>query len=335
MNTHWAPLGLLAMSAYLGIASVASATPIDTLHAVTSTYSVYASGNMGGPANGQAYSSSSQGRIAVGGDLYLQGFQANGNVVVGGKLKLNNGQIAGTATTGGPAVIQNGTVAGGVSDHATANPLPGQGFAQVSSDLSQASALLGDLAANGTTYRNPWGQISFTGTDADLNVFSVTTDLLAGINNLQVAAPDGSTVLINVIGDSYAGQNYGFSLTGVGAGDILFNFETASALNFSGLGWQGAILAPQATVTAVNGQFNGAVVANNLTGITWQNANFNNVPFGGDFSSAFPAPTLPQLPVVIDEPSGDVAEVPVPGSLPLFAAGLVALAGFAWRRRPA
>jgi hypothetical protein len=83
---------------------------------------------------------------------------------------------------------------------------------------------------------------------------------------------------------------------------VLWNFNTATSIDFTGDGWVGSVLAPYATVSVSTGHFEGALAAVSYTG----DKEIHNSLF------AYTPPTTPP-------PS----EVPAPASL-----ALIGLASF-------
>jgi choice-of-anchor A domain-containing protein len=130
--------------------------------------------------------------------------------------------------------------------------------------------------------------LTLTGTDATQNVFSLTAAQLAGANELDLKVPftvsSASTTLINVIGDysvttrplnvikiwngTSFEQNGGSPSTNFQdvRARLLFNFSSNNVTIATSMAWEGTVLAPQATVTIGQGQTNGSVIANVITG---------------------------------------------------------------------
>lgn len=97
------------------------------------------------------------------------------------------------------------------------------------------------------------------------NVFTVTSSDLASANSVQISAPSGSTVIVNVSGTSGQIENAGISLSGVSASRVVFNFWQATSLALSSTSVPGTVWSPNATVTLSNGNVNGSVVAQSLS----------------------------------------------------------------------
>jgi choice-of-anchor A domain-containing protein len=157
---------------------------------------------------------------------------------------------------------------------------------------------------------NYYGTLQFVGTNANLNTFVVQAADFNSANGIQIDAPTGSTVVINVAGLNVNFQNLGINFTNLngdatGATDkthVVYNFYQAQTLGISGISVQGSVLAPLANVTFSNGNIEGNLVAGNLTG----SGETHDYPFVG---------TLP---------------IPEPSSLALVAA---TFGGFLMRRR--
>ena len=75
-------------------------------------------------------------------------------------------------------------------------------------DMQSLSASLSAVPANGATGSASWGGVFFTGSDAALNVFTLDLDNLildpwvTALNTYVIDVPAGSTVVINVLGDT-------------------------------------------------------------------------------------------------------------------------------------
>ena len=86
-------------------------------------------------------------------------------------------------------------------------------------------------------------------------------------NGFTLTVPSGSTAVINVyvrLTDSI--KNMAMTLNGTDPQHVLYNFSQATSLLLSGISVEGSVLAPLASVNFAGGQFNGTLIANNLTG---------------------------------------------------------------------
>ncbi|HUN50196.1 MAG TPA: choice-of-anchor A family protein [Candidatus Sulfotelmatobacter sp.] len=317
---------------------------MQTLDTILGTYNVYLSGNMGSAAN--PYTSDSQGPMAIGGNAYLRSFSTASNttngvaaLTVGGNLTEQSGTINGNAFVGGTASFPTsfgGTTikgslnaAGGIGTAPTqvtggthtgssvTLPLP---FSAVSSDLAVASQLLAsETPTAGDSVQIVNGnQIKLNANAAGINYFTLTAAELANLGSASFtinAAHAGETIIINVDDSGAvtfgAPGNFGFTLNGVSAENVLFNLANASSVTMSSMSLQGSLLAPDATVNFTNGNIVGSLIADNLNSVTYQDGEFEDGLFDG---------TLPIL------PTGDSTSVPEPSSFALFGGALALLA---------
>jgi choice-of-anchor A domain-containing protein len=211
------------------------------------------------------YNSDSWGNIATGGNAYLSSYNVagtlNGNnarLVVGGNLIWE---------PGGGRVGQDGQgniYAGGTTNivpWATYNgpclPQNVVDFAAARSYLNQASSA---WSKQSTIGKFDSSSLNLTGTSDKLNVFNLS-DLEVKKGSLNITAPAGSTVLVNVSGKDVTMQNAEISLDGgVTSNYVLFNFYEATSLTVTSYEFWGSILAPNAAINLTNGQFNGTLI---------------------------------------------------------------------------
>ncbi|MDX3885654.1 MAG: choice-of-anchor A family protein [Sphingomonas sp.] len=220
------------------------------------------------------------GSLAAGGNVNVQGFSvgkdlgagySGASLVAGSNIVYASGTVFhGDAVAGGTITASGLTVANGV---ATQNaPVP-VNFASEATRLQNLSASLSGLAANGAITSNGHS-LTFTGTDAAVNVFNLTTSQLSSSGGFSVFIPEGSVAVFNVSGAAAAlSGNGAYTINGQTivnqsaglASSLLFNFSDATALAFSG-SWAGNVLAPGADATLGWGGFFGSLVANNISG---------------------------------------------------------------------
>jgi choice-of-anchor A domain-containing protein/uncharacterized repeat protein (TIGR01451 family) len=256
----------------------------------------------------QSYTDS-EGRVAAGGDVRLTGYGIGSalpnsaglrdDLVVGGSLTYNQGQVFnGNIVYGGTAVLQNVGLPNG-----TARQGAPVDFAAAQTQLDALSAAYAELAANGTA-TDTYGTIFLTGTDPTLDVFSLPASELATANGLNITAPAGATVLVNVPGTTAQMQYFGMTVSGTDRQHVLFNFPDATSLTMAGISVQGSVLAPGADVRFSNGNLEGTLVASTLTG-------------SGEFHSF---PIQAQIPVPAQTPLPDVT-ITMSTSTPVVNAG--------------
>jgi choice-of-anchor A domain-containing protein len=277
------------------------------------------------------------------GNVYSQGTYTqtagtvSGNVVVGSSalasnLSLSNGYISGSANVAGNVTVKSATIAGAVAYNGSASVTSGSvgglsaGTASVPTATSVAATVSSPLDVAGTwsnlvsqseslgaksqtagaTVVSQYGGLTLTGTNATLNVFSITSAELSGLNDFTLNAPSGSTVVVDVTGSSVTLRNQGFHIVGTSSSNVLFNFLDASSIFFSGISFDASILAPDATISGSNGNLTGSIVAAALQGSLQLNS--------GLFS-------------------GNVSPVPLPGALIVFASSIAGLGLFGARRK--
>lgn len=267
-----------------------------------------------------ASTSDVEGKLAVGGDMTVSGFSvassldasANGTdtLVVGGTLNFGNGSVNygnvawGVAYNGpGYNIATNGTV------RQDPNAFD---FAAAQTDLMMLSTQLGALADTGNTFFNGYGQVTLTGVDPSLNVFSMTTVELSGLNGFEINVPTNSTTIINVFGNAATIGGFGYWGTGVNRHYTLFNFVNATSFFAQHNGIEGSVLAPFADAVMSGGSVNGQFVA--------KSANMLNGAEGHYYTFRGSLPPR----------SGGA--IPEPGSVALLATGVLPAVGLLRRR---
>ncbi|MFB7944131.1 choice-of-anchor A family protein [Kitasatospora phosalacinea] len=258
------------------------------------------------------HSPDAEGAVAVGGnaDFSKSGFTVGNeltkaevdalpggySLVVGGDLIQNGAHVQ---VMKGKGVYVGKVVGGGQLEGVSKGTSPidfGKEFANlrhVSTELAK------------TTGGAPVSQdktITFTGTDATTNVFTVTAEVLQKAGDVYIKVPKGSTTIINVTGGAYdqnKGPTTGFWIWdnakgtyvqddktqsadgGAERAELLWNFPTATSVTKrSGNAWPGSILAPNAAFDlGTGGPVNGSVWAKSLTGSG--GAETHHYPFSG------------------------------------------------------
>ncbi len=285
----FAILGLLGAAA----ASAQIAGPADG-------YNVFIFGN--GSFTGE--NSETIGNLAAGGAVSLSsysiatGITGNGSqsmtnpdparLVVGGMLTTYYGGSvgengAGTIYYGGTAPVYND---GGFTSAATVANQTLVNFSQSKTLYTNYSQQLGartgtDLNLSGST------SLSLTGLQSGLNVIDVQ-DGTGGLNlsSLTLSGASNATVLINVLGSGPVTFNYLNQQGNLGGSQVLFNFVTASSVNVNGT-LSASILAPDAGVTASNGDLYGQLIAGSYSG----SEEIENTAFDGTLPTPVPLPS--------------------------------------------
>lgn len=206
--------------------------------------------------------------------------------------------------------------------HRVSTGSSGIDFNALRTSLSNESLGLAALTANGQVLgtNQPGVNPSFfvlKGTSSTLNIFNITAAEFADTNHpLDIVAPAGSTIIINVDGTSVTlgtgiyynnQQNSGDSSAD---SDILFNFADATSVTIDGQ-FTASALAPFAVLSG-NAQMAGTYIAAAIG----QTGEVHNQEFTG---------TLP--------PVGPIAATPEPASLALMGTGITALAGILRKRK--
>ncbi len=240
----------------------------------------------------QSYTDS-EGRVAAGGDVSLTGYGIGStlpnsagqrdDLIVGGRLTYNQGQVFnGNVVYSSTAVLQNVGLPNG-----TARQGAPVDFAAAQTQLDALAAAYAGLATNGTA-TDTYGTIGLSGADPALDVFSLSAGELASANGLNITAPAGATVLVNVSGTAAQMQYFGMTVSGTDLQHVLFNFPDATTLALAGISVQGSVLAPGAAVTFNNGNLEGTLVGGSLTG----SGEFHNFPTLAQIPIQTPAPDV-------------------------------------------
>ena len=254
--------------------------------------------------------SDTEGRLAVGGNVNLQGYSVGDRLsddekaahpdtlVVGGNLDFTNGTVYGNAVVRGNANLNSVDVQGELKER--------QGSIDFDSEavsLRNKSLELSLLEANGTL-NSQYGGLYLSGDGtSDMQVFEIHGEDLLSAHTLELKdIADDATVILNVSGDYSGFSNMGMNTLANFSDNVLFNFFDAEELLINGVGVEGSILAPFARVSANNGQLEGTMVAASVDG----SMEYHHNPFTG---GALPLP----------------APIPEPSTFLLLAAGVIGL----------
>ena len=237
--------------------SASKASAVNSVLGAANGYNVFVKGNYS--VNGADISSNGQlGNLAAGGNVSVPGNYTAGKVVVGGEV--------------------SGSFLNGTSDESI-------DFDEAFNQLTATSNSLANLEANGDIVANRyWGQISFNGSDPDLNVFTITVD---EYNAMRAAYPDtlsfdfnvpaGSHCIVNIVGEGSvdlsvnAGATYAKESISNGTDNnrnILFNVPDAESVTIRDN--MGALMAVNANVKSADGvsgnHFEGSLICNSYEG---------------------------------------------------------------------
>ena len=237
-------------------------------------------------------SSDIQGVLAAGGNTTLFNYSVNSlaaatpyggaggwGLVVGGNLIFTNGSV-GTLVTNPAKPYSGGTLSGAANSvNYTAGTFTGASPINFGPLMSQATSISTNLAgyANPGTATLSGSSLTLTGVTntAGVNVFTVSgTDLQAthsiAVNNVNTST---GTILVNVTGAfaQLAAVNGELPFDPFG-GRVLFNFNSATQVNFNNTGLHASVLAPNAQITSgssltgTGGHLQGIAIANSWNG---------------------------------------------------------------------
>lgn len=238
------------------------------------------------------------------------------SLVVGGNLNIGGG--AHFRLMKGKGVYAGTLVGGGRADNVEQGASPID-FAKEFANLRHVSTELAKTTGGAPVVDGK--KITFTGTDATTNVFTVAADVLQKAGDVYLKVPAGSTTIINVTGASYdqtKAPTTGFWIWdhakgayvqddktqsadgGAERAELLWNLPTATSVTkHSGNAWPGGVLAPNAAFDlGTGGPVNGSVWAKSLTGSG--GAETHHYPFAG----CLPGGTTTTPPSGSPSPSG-------------------------------
>ena len=279
---------------------------------------------------------SGEAALVVGGSLTDNSGSVNGNVFAGGSVTLTGGAtIKGSLSlTGANTTLSSGDASSPTAIYTTssttvndpsywtkaqtsggpATPLDVFG---TSTDVTNASTSLTALSG-ATNVSSTGGTINIALSKNGLNVIDLTLSNGATVNSINITDANGvipTGLIINVNGNNLNFTNGSFTYpSNLSANQVLYNFGNATSISASGIAFQGALLAPLATVNFSNGQLDGALIANNYTG----SAQINYIGFND------PLPAYQTSGSGLG--SGTVVATPEPASIFLFGGGLIVLA---------
>jgi choice-of-anchor A domain-containing protein len=315
----------------LGAGGLAAAAQADT----ASDYNLFVLGDM------TSIGSDTEGRVAVGGNAYLQSYSVGAkasagttNLVVGGNLTANSGSTKGGTVVGGTATYSSWSKTG-LAPSGTALPVD---FASEAIRLKSLSTLLATYVPTSNVGYQNWGapagshsyQITMNAVNAGVNVFTLDATKAADANTFTINLSPGATVLINVTGTTDILGSGGITINGGTGANVLWNFADATSLSFRSINMEGSVLAPLAAYSG-GAPVAGQMIVGSFTGPTWNVSQINSSPYGGPLLSINPIP--PAVPHDGDDSSSEPA-VPEPTSWATMLIGF-AMLGAVMRRRKA
>ena len=260
-------------------------------------YNVFVFGNL------SLSNTDAEGRVAVGGNATLSNYGIGAGIiplppvntdpsfVVDGDINVTAGSNAcGNTVINPDSNVINYTMGNPNGQFVAGTPID---FVAAEQYLKCASAFWGTLMPNGTG-QVIFGQLNLTGTDDTLNIFSLDSGNLYGtgislaqLNGINIIAPLGSTILINVDGAAIQYGSYqifrnGTAATRENARRILWNFPQALTWSNSTTAIYGSVLAPFAAANTTFSQINGNIIFDSYSG----NAESHNELFIGELPEA-------------------------------------------------
>ncbi len=240
----------------------------------------------------------SEGRVAVGGSAIYSNYAVSAelpistvraDLIVGESIDIVSGENHGNTfiSTSGTVIQYTMTNVNGVPNQ----PLVGDiiDFEAEEAYLTCASAEWGALPLTGTA-EVQFGQLVLTGNDSNLNIFAIDGTNIAGsglslsqLNGINIVAPIGSTILINIFGDNIGFGSYSIFRNGVAASGedgefIVWNFPEATSLFQENISVKGAILAPLSNYAGLGGNIEGNIMSGSFEG----SAETHNFLFQGE-----------------------------------------------------
>lgn len=313
----------------LALCAAFGATAAQAQHSAAD-YDLFVLGNM------TSLSSDTEGRAAVGGNATVSHYSFGArlpdnpsgySLVVGGDLNADSGSTKGAMVVGGTASFTSWDSAG-LAAPGTALPVD---FSAESIRLTALSGALANYANTGSVTYEKWGaadgthsyQITLTGTQAGLNVFTIDGTKFSDANTFTLDLTEGATALINVTGldvSFHGGMSVG------NASNVLWNFADTTNLTFYDANIDGSILAPLAAYTGTAPVL-GQMIVGSFDGRNGQYTQVNRAPYTGGLLTIDPIPHNPP-----SYPGDEVTlGVPEPASWMTMLVGFV-LIGFAMRR---
>ncbi|MDB5392991.1 MAG: hypothetical protein JWM91_497 [Rhodospirillales bacterium] len=267
----------------------------------------------------------------INGNVFVGGAAANlsGGVTIDGSLSLSRANSSLNASTNGGSTPSAIYVTASTQVHdpsywnapqtssgPTAPTAPIDVFGS-STDITNASNSLTELSG-ATNVSSTGGVINITLTTSGLNVIDLSVTNGATITGINITNANGvvpTGLIINVAGTNLNFYGGSFNLGSLANTQVLFNFGNATTISLQNLAFEGAFLAPLATVNFSSGHIDGALITNNYMGP----GQVNYVGFNDP---------LPSYAATGGPGGGTVIATPEPATIALFGTGLIAVSLF-------
>lgn len=217
--------------------------------------------------------------IAAGGNVSLDSYgvasrlpsqPTTPTLIAGGDLFYGQGKIfVGSGLVGGSAAGVNPTVTYGLENGAfiqdnAAIPFD---FEAEFARLKQLSSSLAAVPSTGTI-EYKYGGIYLAGDcSSDAQVFNLDGAIVLNSNHLVLSCvPNNATLIFNIDGKTAGFRNIGLSQLHSRAPNVLYNFHEAETVQFTWVGIEGSVLAPNAHFDNPRGQVNGTVIGKSWNG---------------------------------------------------------------------
>jgi choice-of-anchor A domain-containing protein len=246
-----------------------------------------------------------EGRVAVGGNVNLENYEVGSrlrplpsygeddSLVIGGEVNVIGGSnSSGNTVRNLESTVISYTMSNPKGAFITGSPIY---FAAKEAYLKGESIFWSKLSPKGTLNLN-LGCLTLKGVDSSLNIFKVDANNIAEaglelkqLNSINIDAPLGSTILINVTGINIAFGRCQILRNGVPASrndarTILWNFPEAANWTNNTTSIYGSVLAPFASAKTIYGEINGNIIFKSFSG----NAESHNELFEGTLPNASP-----------------------------------------------
>ena len=133
--------------------------------------------------------------------------------------------------------------------------------------LDILSTTLAQAPSTGTVEYKYGGIYIIGDCSSDTQVFNLNGSTVLNSNHLVLSCvPSTSTILFNIDGQTAGFKNIGLSQLRNQASRILYNFHQADTVQFTHVGIEGSVLAPNAHFDNPRGQANGTIIGKSWNG---------------------------------------------------------------------